>query len=159
MATHSSVLAWRIPGMGEPGGLPSMGSHSVEHNWSDLAAAAAVCMCAQSCPTLCDTMDYSAPVSSVHGISQARILEWVAISYSKGLSWLRDWICVSCIGRWVLNVWEIVKVAQSCPTLCNPHRLYSPWNSPGRNTGVGSHSILHGIFPTQGLKPGLPHCR
>ena len=41
MATHSSVLAWRIPGMGEPGGLPSMGSHTVGHNWSDLAAAAA----------------------------------------------------------------------------------------------------------------------
>ena len=41
MATHSSVLAWRIPGMAEPGALPSMGSHRVEHNWSDLAAAAA----------------------------------------------------------------------------------------------------------------------
>ena len=40
MAPHSSVLAWRIPGMGEPGGLPSMGSHRVGHNWSDLAAAA-----------------------------------------------------------------------------------------------------------------------
>ena len=41
MATHSSVLAWRIPEMGEPGGLPSMGSHRVGHDWSDLAAAAA----------------------------------------------------------------------------------------------------------------------
>jgi len=41
MATHSSVLAWRIPGMGEPGGLPSLGSHRVGHDWSDLAAAAA----------------------------------------------------------------------------------------------------------------------
>ena len=41
MATHSSVLAWRIPGTGEPGGLPSVGSHGVGHNWSDLAAAAA----------------------------------------------------------------------------------------------------------------------
>ena len=41
MATHSSVLAWRIPGMAEPGGLPSMGSHRVGHNWSDLAVAAA----------------------------------------------------------------------------------------------------------------------
>ena len=41
MATHSSVLAWRIPGTGKPGGLPSMGSHWVRHNWSDLAAAAA----------------------------------------------------------------------------------------------------------------------
>ena len=41
MATHSSVLAWRIPGTGEPDGLPSMGSHRVRHDWSDLAAAAA----------------------------------------------------------------------------------------------------------------------
>ena len=41
MATHSSVLAWRIPGKGEPGGLPSMGSHRVRHDWSNLAAAAA----------------------------------------------------------------------------------------------------------------------
>ena len=41
LATHSSVLAWRIPGTGEPGGLPSMGSHRVGHDWSDLAAAAA----------------------------------------------------------------------------------------------------------------------
>ena len=41
MATHSSILAWRIPGMGEPGGLPSMGSHRVGHDWSNLAAAAA----------------------------------------------------------------------------------------------------------------------
>ena len=41
MATHSSVLAWRIPGTEQPGGLPSMGSHRVRHNWSDLAAATA----------------------------------------------------------------------------------------------------------------------
>ena len=41
MATHSSVVAWRIPAMGEPGGLPSMGSHRVGHDGSDLAAAAA----------------------------------------------------------------------------------------------------------------------
>ena len=41
MATHSSVLAWRIPGMGEPSGLPSLGSHRVGHDWSDLAAEAA----------------------------------------------------------------------------------------------------------------------
>ena len=41
MATHSSVLAWRIPGTGEPGGLPFMGSHRVGHDWSDLAVAAA----------------------------------------------------------------------------------------------------------------------
>ena len=45
MATHSSVLAWRSPGMGEPGGLPSMGSHRVGHDGNDLAAAAAVKTC------------------------------------------------------------------------------------------------------------------
>ena len=42
MVTHSSVFAWRIPGTGEPGGLPSMGSHRVRHDWSDLAAAAKI---------------------------------------------------------------------------------------------------------------------
>ena len=40
-----------------------------------------------------------------------------------------------------------------------PHGLYSPWNSPGLNTGVGSRSLLQGIFPTQGWNSGLPHCR
>ena len=40
-----------------------------------------------------------------------------------------------------------------------PHALYSPWNSLGQNTGVGSLSLLQGIFPTQGSNPGVPHCR
>ena len=40
-----------------------------------------------------------------------------------------------------------------------PHGLYSPWSSPGQNTGVGILSLLQGIFPTQGSNPGLPHCR
>ena len=40
-----------------------------------------------------------------------------------------------------------------------PHGLYSPWNCPGQNTGVGSLSLLQGVFPTQGSNPGLPHCR
>ena len=40
-----------------------------------------------------------------------------------------------------------------------PHGLYSPWNCPGQNTGVGSFSLLQGIFPTQGSNPGFPHCR
>ena len=51
-----------------------------------------------------------------------------------------------------------MKVAQLCPTHCNLMD-YSPWNSPGQNTEVGSLSLLQGIFPTQGLNPGLPHCR
>ena len=40
-----------------------------------------------------------------------------------------------------------------------PHWLYSPWNSPDQNIGAGSHSLLQGIFPTQGSNPALPHCR
>ena len=50
-----------------------------------------------------------------------------------------------------------VKVAQLCLTLCDP--MDSPWNSLGQNTEVGSLSLLQGIFPIQGLNPGLPHCR
>ena len=52
-----------------------------------------------------------------------------------------------------------VKVAQLCPTLWKSYGLYSPWNSPGQNTGVGSLFLLQGIFPTSGSNPGLPHCR
>ena len=53
MATHSSVLAWRIPGIGELGGLPSIGSHRVGHNWSDLAAAAAAYLIYKRFLSLC----------------------------------------------------------------------------------------------------------
>ena len=56
------------------------------------------------------------------------------------------------------RTWMLVKVAQLSNSLW-PHGLYCPWNSPGQNTGVGSLSLLQGIFPTQGSNPGLPHCR
>ena len=62
----------------------------------------------------------------------------------------------------VVNILSVL-AAQSCPTLCDPVD-YSPqapyfmefWNSPGKNIGVGCHSLLQGIFLTQGLNPGLP---
>ena len=55
---------------------------------------------------------------------------------------------------------EWVKAAQSCPTLYDAmDYTYSPWNSPGQNTGVGSISLLEEIFPTKRLNPGLPHSR
>ena len=60
---------------------------------------------AKSCLILCDPMGCSPPVSSVHGISQPRILEWVAISYLRGSSKLKDWTHVSCIGRKILHCW------------------------------------------------------
>ena len=59
----------------------------------------------QSCPTLCDPMNCSPSGSSVHEISQARLLEWVVISLSRGSSWPSDRTRVSCIGRHVLYCW------------------------------------------------------
>ena len=52
--------------------------------------------------------------------------------------------------------------SESCSVVSEflrPHGLYSPWNSPGQNTGVGSLFLLQAIFPTQGSNPGLLHCR
>ena len=88
-----------------------------------------VCLFTQSCLTLWP--HELEPGSSVHGIHQARILEWVAISFSKGSFLPGDQTHVSCIGRQILCHWA----------------------------GVGSLSLLQGVFPTQGLNPGLPHCR
>ena len=61
--------------------------------------------CAQRVSILCDSMDSSPPGSSIHGISQARILEWIVISLSRGSSWPRDWTRVSHIVRWILYCW------------------------------------------------------
>ena len=57
------------------------------------------------CAVICDPVDCNQPGFSVQGISQTRILEWVAISSSRGSSQLRDQTCVSCIGRWILDHW------------------------------------------------------
>ena len=111
----------------------------------------------QSCPTLSDPMDCSPPGSSVHGIFQARVLEWGAIffyNYNMKMS-MNKINFLSCVEERMVVV---VKVAQSCLTL-RPPGLYSPWNSPGQNTGVGSLSLLSGVFPSQGSNSGLPHCR
>ena len=62
------------------------------------------------------------------------------------------------VGLWPDWEW----MSESCSVVSDslwPHGLHSPWNSPGQNTGVGSLSLLQGIFPTQRLNPGLPHCR
>ena len=59
----------------------------------------------QACPTLCDPMDCSPPGSSVHGILQARILEWVAIPFSRGSSWPRDQIQASCTAGRFFTIW------------------------------------------------------
>ena len=75
------------------------------------------CSVTKSCLTLCDPIDCSMPGSSVHGIFQARILEWVAISSSRGSSRPKDWTWVSCNGRWTPYhwiIWEFPFVSVSC---------------------------------------------
>ena len=125
MATHSSIIAWRIPWTEEPGRLQSMGLRRVRHDWAtslslsfstestncyifenfledlrtwawDVINSCKVSV-AQLCPALCDLRDYGPPGSSVHGIFQARILEWLALPSSRGFSWPRDqtWVLLS----------------------------------------------------------------
>ena len=62
-----------------------------------------------------------------------------------------------CVYKSVL--WNMCESCSVVSDSLQPHGLYSPWNSPGQNTGAGSLSLLQGIFPTQGLNPALLHCR
>ena len=97
---------------------------------------------AQSCPALCDPMDCSPPGSSVHEIFQARILEWVAVSFSRGSSPPRDgaWVfCVSCIGRWIL-----LPLSQLGSIRKHAQEILSIWYVPR------GHDSDHGCNWTQG---------
>ena len=86
-------------------------THTPTHSLSlSISLSFPVCTCsfAKSCLTLCNSMDCSHLVPSVCGIFQARILEWVALSYSKGSSWPMYWTYVShssCTGRWIIYHW------------------------------------------------------
>ena len=66
-------------------------------------------MFAQACPTLWDPMDYSLPGSSVQGIFQTRMQEWVAISFPRGSSWPRDWTWVTCFAGRLFTVWATME--------------------------------------------------
>ena len=90
-------------------------------------AACAAAKSRQSCPTLCDSIDGSPPGSPVPGILQARTLEWVAIAFSSAWKW-----------KWSCSV-----VSDSLrPHRRQPTRLFCPWDSSGKNTGVGCHFLL-----------------
>ena len=143
----------------------------------------------QSCPILCNPMDCRLPGSSVHRILQARIMEWDAMSSSRGSSRPRDRThisYVSCICRRVfffffffflplapsrkpkdplISVQSLSRVRLFATPWTRllfatpPTRLLCSWASPGKNTGVGCHFLLQWIFRTQGLNLGLLHCR
>ena len=97
---------------------------SVYYLTDHLAAAAAKSL--QSCPALCDPIDGSPPGSPVPGTLQARILEWVAISFSNAWKWSRS-----------------VESDSVRPRGLQPTRIPRPWDSPGKSTGVGCHCLLH----------------
>ena len=94
MATHSSVLAWRIPGMGEPGGLPSMGSHRVGHDWRDLAARSAT---EKAMATHSSTLAWRIPWTEEPGRLQSMGLlrighDWVtSLSLFTFMHWRGKW--------------------------------------------------------------------
>ena len=100
-----------------------------------------MCVCVlviQLCQTLCDPMDCSPPDSSVHGILQVRILEKVAIPFSRGSTWPRDETQVSCIAGRLFTIWAARKLhiyvcccfcGQSCPTLCDAMDCSLPGSS------------------------------
>ena len=133
-------------------------------------------------------MDCSPPGSSVHGIFQARVLEWGAIAFSGqpaypspkpgspsqapsqpeigkiGLGFQPgtlsstvptrgpEGMCCAVLSRSVMSSSLPLHGLQLTRLLC-------PWDFPGKNTGVGCHAHLQGVFPTQGSNQGLPHCR
>ena len=116
---------------------------------------------AKSCPTHCYPMDYSLPGSSVHGILKARILEWIAIYFSRDLPnpGIKPGSPELHADSLPTELWKKPrqkkkkkkKVAQSCPIIFNPTKYVSPWSSPGQDTGVGCFFP----FPADFLKPGI----
>ena len=105
--------------------------------WEEVCVCVCVCVCevAQLCPTLCDTVDCSPPGSSLHGILQARILEWIAISFSRGSSQPRDGTWVSCIAgrRFTLYSKACTETGMPKPRVSAAHqRVYQKAPSPGK---------------------------
>ena len=142
MATHSRVLAWRIPGMGEPGGLPSMGLHRVGHDWSDLAAAAAPCVILSSfylalaCPYI---LPHSIPLVSPH-LFCLLLFSWEVTSNSLWSHELQH-VRLPCPSL-SPGVWS-----NSCPL--------SWWFHPTISSSVAPFSFYPQSFPTSGYRGDL----
>ena len=116
----------------------STDSKTLHYQRTSPAAAAAKSL--QLCLTLCDPIDGSLPVSPVSGILQARTLEWVATSSSNACMWSHFSHVQLCVTPWIAA-----------------HQAPLSTGFSGRNTGVGCHALLQGIFLTQGSNPRLLH--
>ena len=145
---------WELVMDRRPGVLQSMGSQRVRHNWTtelnwteraahlDQYVTLCVFMCVCSVAShvrLCDAMHCGLPGFFVHGIFQARILEWVAIFFSRGSSSPRDQTWISCIGRWILYVTQLIKD----PHAMRETRVWSlGWEDPLGKVMATHSSIL-----------------
>ena len=105
------------------------------------------CLGTKSCLTLCDPMHGSPPGSPDHGISQARLLEWVAISCSKGSSWPRDLTHISCTCRWILYHWALafMEKRKRCLLVAKPNAR-ERWLPPAARRGTLSAKMTLNII-------------
>ena len=149
MATHSSTLAWKIPWMEGPGRRQSIESLGVGYDWATSLSLFTFMHWRrkwQPTPVFLpgESQGPGAWWAAVYGVTQSRTrLKWLSSSSSSS---------------------NKVLVAQSCQPLwepmdCSPPGSSVPGDSPGKNTGVGCHFLLQGIFPTQGSNLGLLHYR
>ena len=87
-------------------------------------------------------------------------LHWTYLAYFFPFLFLHFELQLTCVINMHVRMLSCFHSVQLCDILdCSPARLFCPWNSPGKNNGVGSHCLLQGIFPTQGLNLGLLPCR
>ena len=140
MAAHSSVLAWRIPGTGDRGGLLSVGSHRVGHDWSDLAAN----IIKWKCQSLSHVWFFATPQSVAYQASLS--MEFSGQKYWNGLP------CPS------LGNLPNPGIEPRYPTL-QADSLLSELPGNPKNTGMGSLSLLQYIFPTRGSNRSPLHHR
>ena len=129
MATHSHTLAWKIPWTEEPGRLQFMGSLRVGHDWATSLSRIGE---GNGNPLQCSCLEN--PRDGGGG--------WAAV---YGVAQSRTQL------KWLSS--------SSSSSRLWPTRLLCPWNSPGKNTGMGSHALLQGIFLMEGSNPGLLYCR
>ena len=150
MATHSTLLTWEIPWTEKPGSLQS--------EWVSSVTSVNL--------TLCNHRDCSLPDSSIHGILQARILEWVAMSPYRGSSWPKDQIHVPCGFSFASGFFYLWATGEAWATVHGVSKSWTrPWlNSnnrsaltPGTYTLITSISTLLGIY-TDRLRFPQAHC-
>ena len=157
MATHSSVLAWRIPGLREPGGLPSMGSHRVGNDWSGLAAAAAAAAAAVLYCINTSAFVYPFTWLCMHVVLHCFSHVWLfvtpidcsplaplSVEFARQ-EYLSELPFPSPMHESEKWKWSCSVVSDSWwPHGLQPTRLFRPWDFPGKSTGVGCHCLLHG---------------